>query len=119
MLIFSPKARQLIDLAVSTFVDPRRAAVWKSWAKINPKMRLSGEPWDDGGPPLPNDVVETALLALDQMEGSIQHEKENKGLSEDDISYLDNDLSHIHAVQQFLIRGQSIWQQKIRAVRRP
>jgi hypothetical protein len=115
MLIFSPKARHLIDRAVSNFTEPSRAAIWRAWADANPRVRRSGEPWDDGGPPLPDDVVDTALLALDRMENSFTRRKEMPNVSEDEASDLDNDLSHLHAVQRFLIRGRVLWRERVRA----
>jgi hypothetical protein len=115
MLIFSPKARQLIERAVSNFTDPSRATIWRTWADANPNVRRAGEPWDDGGPPLPDEVVDTALLALDRMENSFIRRKEAVNLSEDEISDLDNDLGHLHAVQRFLIRGRVLWREKVRA----
>ena len=115
MLIFSANARRLIDRAVAAFVEPVRAAIWQKWAATNPRTRGPGDPWDDGGEPLPRDVVETALLALNRMEGDIQRRKEPPNLSEDAVSDLDNDLSQLHAVQRFLIRGRTLWAQKARA----
>lgn len=115
MLIFSANARRLIDRAVAAFVEPPRAAIWQKWAEGNPGIRGPGDPWDDGGDPLPRDVVETALLALDRMEGDIERRKTAPNLSEDELSDLDNDLSQLHAVQRFLIRGRTLWAQKARA----
>ena len=116
MLIFSPKARQLVDWAVANFTEPPRIAIWKAWANDNLRVRRAGEPWDDGGPPLPGDVVEIALLALDRMEGSLENQKLQATLSEDEISDLDNDLSHLHAVQRFLIRGRMLWANRVPAI---
>jgi hypothetical protein len=115
MLIFSPKARELVDLGFTNFTEPPRIAIWKAWADANPRVRRAGEPWDDGGPPLPGDVVEIALIALDKMEGSLKNQKLQPTLSEDDISDLDNDLSHLHAVQRFLVRGRALWANKVPA----
>jgi hypothetical protein len=61
MLLFSPGGRQVIDAAVAQFEDPHGREVWQRWAAQNPRTRRAGDPWDDGGPPLPHEIVEVAL----------------------------------------------------------
>jgi hypothetical protein len=104
MLLLSQGARQLIDAAVEELGDPTRKEVWRAWAAAHPRARRAGDFWDDGGPPLPHDVVEAALLALNEATRR-KRSRIEAASSEDEISDLDNDLSHIKAVARLLREG--------------
>jgi hypothetical protein len=104
MLLFSPSGRRIIEVAVDQLGDPRRQKIWQAWAKQNPRVRRAGDPWDDGGTPLPGEVVETALLALNEMARAKRHERES-ARTEDDAASLDHDLSRIKAVIRLLTEG--------------
>jgi|GEM_PF-1673962 hypothetical protein len=104
MLLFSPGGRQVIDAAVAQFEDPHGREVWQRWAAQNPRTRRAGDPWDDGGPPLPHEIVEVALRALDCLARAKSLAREHPS-SEDEIAAIDNDLSRIKAVIRLLREG--------------
>ena len=102
MAIFSPNARQLIDRAVAA-TDPHHQNVWQQWVQANPEVRRPGEDWRASAQTLPFEVVAAAFYALEEMARRYRNEREWPDLPEDRISYLDNDLSHIEAVEKFLV----------------
>ena len=104
MLLFSPGGRQLINIAVEQLGDPYRQEAWQNWAAANPRVRRAGDPWDDGGEPLPREIVGIALLALSEMARRKRTEREIAA-SEDEIATLDNALSHVKAVIRLLTEG--------------
>lgn len=104
MLLFSPGGRQIIDTAVDQLNDPHRREVWQRWASANPKVRRTGDPWDDGGAPLPREIVGIVLLALSEMARDMRHRRD-LAASEDDIADLDNDLRRVKAVIRLLTDG--------------
>ena len=108
MVTFSPKALRLIDAAVAEFADQPRQERWKTWEKRHPDIRRKPDQlgWDDWGQAkLPDDIVEIALLALDRWAGRLRDQRGNPDLSEDEVSDLDNELSHIRSVEDFLIKA--------------
>lgn len=104
MLLFSPGGRQLIELAVDRLGDPHRKSIWQEWAATHPRVRRAGDPWDDGGEPLPREIVEIVLLALSEFARAKRRERE-LARTEDDVASLDNDLSRIKAVLGLLTEG--------------
>jgi hypothetical protein len=104
MLLFSPGGRQIINSAVDQLGDPHRKELWQSWAAANPRVRLAGDPWDDGGPPLPREIVEVVLLALSEMARE-KRASRDRAQSEDEVATFDNDLSQIKSVVRLLTEG--------------
>ena len=104
MLLFSPGGRQIINAAVDQLGDPHQREVWQSWAAANPRVRRAGNPWDDGGPPLPREVVEIVLLTLSEMARAKRTAREHAS-SEDEAATFDNDLSRIKSVLRLLTEG--------------
>jgi hypothetical protein len=98
MLLFSAKARQLLDNAVNALPDVSRRAVWRTWASEHPYFRQPDGPADDGGPPLPGDVADVALYALQEMADSKTNRRTASNISEDEAADLENDLTYIRAV---------------------
>jgi hypothetical protein len=105
MAIFSPSARQLIDRAVAMTADPRQKRIWLEWVAAHPEMRPAGDDWRSAGKTLPFEVVATAIYALEGMARRVRRDLENPTLSVDQISCLDNDLTHIESVEKFLIHA--------------
>ena len=99
MLIFSANARQLIDNAVASLDEPRQKA-WRTWIAQQPVRRSAGDPLDDERGPLPAEIVNIVLSALEAMRDNLRRQLSAPGLSEDDISDLDNDVSHISSVER-------------------
>ena len=93
MLIFSAKARQLIDGAI-TLLDPRRQQVWSTWSSAHPV--LTG-PHDAHDPP-PREVLDVVIEALEAQDAQMRQRLFDPNVSEDDVSDLDNDLSHLRSV---------------------
>ena len=104
MVAFSPAALRLLDAAVVRFTDSARRERWSKWEQRHPEIhRRPGVKWDDWGDlALPSDIVEIALLALDRMSTRVQSRLDSGGLTEDEMSELDNELSHIRSVERFL-----------------
>lgn len=104
MAIFSPNARQLIDRAVAN-TDLHHRQIWQQWAGAHPEVRRPGDDWRAAARTLPFEVVTAAIYALEEMARRFRRELEKPNLSEDQISHLDNDLTHIQAVEQFLVHA--------------
>ncbi len=99
MLIFSPMARQVIEDAV-TLLDGSQQQIWTSWSSNRTRIRGPGDSRDDGEGPLPADIVNVVFSALDARKERYRHAIGQPGMSEDDISDLDNDLTHIRAIER-------------------
>jgi hypothetical protein len=67
MLLFSPKAKRVIDYAVWTLPDDRKRRAWQSWAISHHIVRQAGDPTNDGRAPMPPDIAQIVLAALDRM----------------------------------------------------
>jgi hypothetical protein len=94
MLILSAKARQLIDAAVE-YLDPQQGQLWLKWS--------SGSGGTQGGDvPPPRDALDVALAALEAEEARMQQRRSDPGLSDEEVSDLDNDLSHLRAVKRLI-----------------
>jgi DNA repair ATPase RecN len=105
MAIFSPSARQLIDRAVANTADASRRQLWHEWVAANPDVRQPGEDWRAAAQTLPFELVTAAIHALEEMAKWKRRELEKANLSDDEISLLDNDLSHIRSVEKFLVHA--------------
>lgn len=105
MAVFSPKARQLIDAAIADTGEPRYGEIWRSWVIANRDVRQPGDKWEGAITGVPPDVVIAAVYALEEMARRMLRQRENAHLSEDELSDIDNDLSHIKSVQRFLVQG--------------
>lgn len=99
MLIFSAKARQLIDSAV-TLLGPSQQQVWLMWSSQYPRVRGPLDAADDRQGPTPSDVVDVVLAALEAQDAQMRRRLSAPGLSDDDVSDLDNDLTHLRAVER-------------------
>jgi hypothetical protein len=104
MLLFSPGGRQLINAAVDHLGDLSSKQIWQRWADANPRVRCAGDPWDDGGAPLPQEIVEIIRFALNEMAREMRNARD-RAESEDDIADFDNDLSRVEAIIQLLTDG--------------
>jgi len=102
MLIFSAKSRQVIDTAVAGLADQSQRDVWLAWSRAHPRVRRVNDPLDDGQGQLPPDVIDTVLAALEGLSSRMRLRRAEPGLSEDDHSDLDNDLSTIRSVEEAL-----------------
>jgi hypothetical protein len=102
MLLFTAKTRRLIDRAVQELPDEPKRRVWNSWVREHPKLRVPGGPVDDGDPPPPRVVILVALSALEELEATKRRRLATAGLSEDEASDLESDLSYIVAVSRQL-----------------
>lgn len=102
MLIFAAKTRQIIDYAVANYGAAQDRDIWDKWIKHDPRICRAGEAWYDEKPELPREVVAAALNALDGMRRRKRDQRETPGLTEDQISDLDNELSLIRSAERFL-----------------
>ncbi len=97
MLIFSLMAQQVIEDAV-TLLDGSQQQIWTAWPSNFARIRGPGDSRDDGEGPLPADVVNVVLSALEARKDECRRAIVRSGLSEDHISDLDNHLTHIRAI---------------------
>ena len=103
MYLLSAQAREMIDEAVRTLPDPAQRRLWEDWAERHPRMRVPDGPARDDGPPMPPDVVVVVLTALREMETAMRNQRRaDAGLSEDDRSYMDNEITHLGAVTRLI-----------------
>jgi len=83
-----------------TFLDASQQQVWAAWSAEHPDMRGPGQPADDKQGPLQSEVVDVVLAALEAHRTQMEGLRRDPTLSEDDVSDLDNDISHVRAVER-------------------
>ncbi len=102
MLLFSSKARKLLDIAVDALPDASRRVVWQRWVREHPNIQLPDGPTHDDQPPLPDDAAEVALSALAILADRKRTRQQASDISADELSDLDNDLGYIGAVSRLI-----------------
>jgi hypothetical protein len=100
MTVFSAKARQLIDDGVTLLAPPQTKA-WATWSNANPEARLTGVASGE----VPRELAEIVLAALAAKAAQMRQLIDQPGLSEDTVSDLDNDLTHLRAVERSVKDG--------------
>jgi hypothetical protein len=103
MILFSAKARQVLDDAVGLLPDARQRAQWQRWSVDHPQTRQPGGPPDDGAGPLPRDIAAIALAALEAK--ALRLRVERSDAAEDQIFAFDNDLSLIRSIETMLVEA--------------
>jgi hypothetical protein len=98
MLLFSPKAKRVIDYAVWTLPDDRKRRAWQSWAISHHIVRQAGDPTNDGRAPMPPDIAQIVLAALDRMATTLR--RPYATISEDDAFVADNGLSYVQTLAE-------------------
>ena len=91
MVLFSAKARRVLDDAVGLLPDAQQRAQWRRWSTDHPQTRQPGGPSDDGAEPLPEAIVAIALTALEAKAGQLRTER--SAAAENAAFVFDNDLS--------------------------
>jgi hypothetical protein len=104
MLLFTAKARGLIDGAVLALPDAGRRQIWAAWSKDHPRIKVPDGPVDDGGPPPPRDVVFVALEALEELGATKRHQLNAGDISDDEASDIEMDLTYISGLHDMLNR---------------
>lgn len=104
MLILSAGARRLINDAASLLPAGARQ-VWQAWADGHPQVRRAGDPSDDSKGALPKDVAGVILAALEAQRERMRLLRGRPGISEDEVSDLDNDISHIGSVERAVLEN--------------
>jgi hypothetical protein len=97
MMLFSPKARRMLDQAVGLLPNQSQRDLWRDWASAHPHARQPSGPRNDGGPPMPEHIFAIASVALDAMQDrllALQAES-----TEHDVYVIDNDLSQLKAIR--------------------
>jgi hypothetical protein len=106
MVAFSPSALRLLNAAVAQFMDAARQQRWSTWTQEHPGIRRRpGARWDEwGDAPLPSDIADIALLALDRLTAQLRQERERaqSRQMEDTVADLDNEISHIRSIERFI-----------------
>jgi hypothetical protein len=109
MLIFSAKARQVVDGAVAALSDPSQQSIWQGWAEQHPRVRRPGDPIDDGSGPLPNDVTGVILVALERVVSDLHQQRLRGEFPEDEVYVLDNDLSLVKSVERAVYQNLELY----------
>jgi hypothetical protein len=105
MVLFSAKARRVLDDAIGLLPDARRRALWQRWSADHPQTRQPGGPADDGGEPLPGDIAAIALAALQAK--ALRLRAERSRAAEDEAFAFDNDLSLIRSIEAMLAEARN------------
>ena len=98
--MLSAQSRQLIKTAVDLYGSSSQRVVWYQWANANRQVSTHADRLS--APKVPHAVLAAIMPALEQAWRAMLDRRETPGLSEDDISDLDNDLSHIRSVARHL-----------------
>lgn len=102
MVILSTKARQTISAAVDLYGSATLKNAWRMWVNDHPQSRRQSEPFHDGDGAMASGLLAAILGALEVMRRAMLDRRETPGLSEDEISDLDNDLSQVQSVERQL-----------------
>lgn len=105
MLLLSPKAKRLIDSAVSQLADEKQREDWTAWTLAHPRARNPATAADDPGEPIPVGVAAVALTALDRKAAALKDRLGSPALDEDEQADLENDLTFIGNVEGLLIKS--------------
>lgn len=105
MILLSPQARRLIDDAVNRLPSESDRQVWRTWANTHPRVRHWNDPPDDDRPPIPRNVAEVVLTALDTAASGISRQLASDVPDEDELLHLDNSLAYIRAIEAALVRN--------------
>lgn len=101
MATLTAKARQLIERGIEEVGDVHHRKVWYSWTQANRDVRGPGGAIEK----LPVEVLATAFYALEHVARCKRRRLEERGISEDDVADIDNDLSYIRAVERSLAQS--------------
>lgn len=101
MMLFSSKARRVLDDAVDLLMDERQRVRWRLWSVGHPQTLQPGGPAEDGGGPLPRDIAAIALAALEAKARQLRGERDR--VPSDEAFVFDNDLSLIRSIEVMLI----------------
>ncbi len=104
MAIFSPKARRLVESAVSQLSDDVQRQIWESWSREHPDVRHAGEPLTSFQE-LPSGAAAVALGALERLSTTLSQSLRTQDLDEDEICDLEGDIGFINVVASMLIEG--------------
>ena len=102
MAIFSPKARRLVENAVSQLADDFQRQIWDEWSRANPAERHAGD-LGRSGQTLPNGPAAIALGALERLSATLHKSISAGTLNEDEICDVETDIGFIEAVESMLI----------------
>jgi hypothetical protein len=101
MILFSAKARRVLDDAVGLLPDAQQRVQWRRWSADHPQTRQPGGPPDDGTGSLPHDIAAIALAALEAK--ALRLRVERSEAVEDEVFAFDNDLSLIRSIETMLV----------------
>ncbi|MGO9611368.1 MAG: hypothetical protein ACLPT4_17260 [Verrucomicrobiia bacterium] len=106
MVLFSPKARRLLDEAVRLLPDPTQRERWRGWATAHQNTRIPDGPANDDTGPLPEPIADIASAALAAMVRRLDVERRSGRVAEDDLYVLDNDISLARLIQRMIDEDQ-------------
>jgi hypothetical protein len=105
MLIFTLKARRLINQAVNTYGNDHQRRIWRAWLGAHPDVRRGpADPYDDGTGALSPEVAGVARSVLNQLFDAIER-RAKVATSDDDMVDLSNDLAFIRSVVRSIDRN--------------
>jgi hypothetical protein len=103
MTFLTPKARNLVDLAIRQTENAEHARIWRIWSADHP-VSLSH---DRNFPELTPEAARVVLEALRHFSTLAEAKIQSGHLEEDDLSDLDNDLSFAKAIENDLTKSLS------------
>jgi hypothetical protein len=104
MAIFSPKARRLVETAVSQLTDDVQRQIWDTWARANPDVRRAGDA-APGCQELPNGPAAIAPGALERLSATLSKSILTDTLTEDEICDIEGDIGLVNVVKSMLIES--------------
>jgi hypothetical protein len=109
MTFFSPKSRRLIEAAFADLGGTSQRDVWQAWVRANPDIRgPAGAAWQSLARIMPFEVAMATLFALEHLTDEKRKLRDARGLSDDEISDLDNDLSYVKSVERFVAQAAAL-----------
>jgi hypothetical protein len=103
MIILTIKERRLIDEAVFKFGNDYQRSIWSNWKQYHPEVRNGpSEPADDGAGRLPQNVVDIAVSALDQLRSAIRVQIDTHAVPDDEAADLCNDMAEINSISEVI-----------------
>jgi len=104
MPVFSPKARRMIDLAVSNLPDACQRQIWESWSRSHTESLTSSSLSIDSRE-IPKEVAAVAVGALERLASDFRRSAAQCADDEDALSDLHTDIAFIKGIESLLMKS--------------